>query len=308
MDAPTAGTFEWISERIARCEDVIWAQLLQSQRQDHDCILDLGFSEPTQRQKFYDLLRSANLAYELHYLSIPCDERWRRVERRNKNIGAASVLVTKETFDWMESYFVAPSESELRANSGVVITEVPFLETSRVILREPREDEARFFFELDQDPEVMRYLSDGRPTSMDEARASMERVQTVLRTHAGRLGLWWAFKKDTGEFLGWFHFRPGRDTPTDDRNIELGYRLKQKFWRQGFTVEVSQALLELGFRSYGIEAVFAVTMKQNLASRGVMEKLGLQLVGEYVEELFPGSDKRGVRYLLKRADWVRSRR
>ncbi len=181
-----------------------------------------------------------------------------------------------------------------------------FLETSLLILREPREDEARYFYELDQDPEVMRYLSDGRPTSVVEANVAMGRVQKILRAHTGRLGLWWALRKDSGEFLGWFHFRPDKSTPDDVRNIELGYRLKQKFWRKGFATEVSRVLIEFGFRGYGLDSVFAVTMKSNVASRGVMEKVGLRFVSEYLYESFLGPEKMAVRYELKRGAWEKN--
>ena len=41
-----------------------------------------------------------------------------------------------------------------------------------------------------------------------------------------RLGTWAAESTATGEFLGWFHFRPGHGSD-DITNIDLGYRLRR---------------------------------------------------------------------------------
>jgi hypothetical protein len=38
-------------------------------------------------------------------------------------------------------------------------------------------------------------------------------------------GFWAAIEKSTGEFLGWFHFRPRKDA--DPGEAELGYRLRR---------------------------------------------------------------------------------
>jgi RimJ/RimL family protein N-acetyltransferase len=44
-------------------------------------------------------------------------------------------------------------------------------------------------------------------------------------------GFWAALEKTTGEFLGWFHFRPGPNDPQDQP--ELGYRLRHAAWGRG---------------------------------------------------------------------------
>jgi RimJ/RimL family protein N-acetyltransferase len=96
--------------------------------------------------------------------------------------------------------------------------------------------------------------------------------------------------------------------------VELGYRLHQAAWGQGYCTEASRALIRKGFTELGVRRVVASTYADNLASRRVMEKAGLTLVRTYrltpaellalygitCPELFDGDD---VEYALDRADW-----
>jgi RimJ/RimL family protein N-acetyltransferase len=113
-------------------------------------------------------------------------------------------------------------------------------------------------------------------------------------------------------FLGWFHFRPAEGAGPNE--VELGYRLHQAAWGQGYCTEASRALIRKGFTELGVRRVVASTYADNLASRRVMEKAGLTLVRTYrltpaellalygitCPELFDGDD---VEYALDRADW-----
>jgi RimJ/RimL family protein N-acetyltransferase len=87
------------------------------------------------------------------------------------------------------------------------------------------------------------------------------------------LGTWAAQARSTGEFLGWFHLRPG-----SGEGVELGYRLRRAAWNRGYATEGSRALIRQGFTDLGADRVFALTMTVNTASRRVMEKAGLTLV------------------------------
>jgi Acetyltransferase (GNAT) domain len=74
----------------------------------------------------------------------------------------------------------------------------------------------------------------------------------------GQVGTWAVESAATGEFLGWFHFRPGPGT--DITNVDLGYRLHRSAWNQGYATEGSRGLISMGFTDLGVERVFAHTM------------------------------------------------
>jgi RimJ/RimL family protein N-acetyltransferase len=104
-----------------------------------------------------------------------------------------------------------------------------FLETDRLTLRRFSEEDADNLFELNGDPAVMRFLASGGPTPREEIE---DRIIPFFLSYYERfdgLGYWAAEAKLTGEFLGWFHFRPA-----ENGDIELGYRLRQSAWNKGY--------------------------------------------------------------------------
>ena len=153
---------------------------------------------------------------------------------------------------------------------------------------------------LDSDPEVMRYLTDGRPSTRFEARSALERAELLFKKHEGKFGFWAAIEKETKLFRGWFHFRPSKQDPENIKRIELGYRLKREFWGKDYATEGSRCLIEKGFAELAVEEVFAVTMQKNIASRKVMEKSGLIFFREFHSPDFPDTKELDVEYLLNR--------
>ena len=183
------------------------------------------------------------------------------------------------------------------------------LETPRLILRQFTENDVDNLFNLNSDPEVMRYLTGGRPTPREEIRDEILPFHLAVYGRLDRLGTWAAESSATGEFLGWFHFRPGPDA--DITNIDLGYRLRRSAWNKGYATEGSRALISRGFTELGVERVFAHTMTLNAASRHVLEKCGLTLVGTLPYEgpfEIEGAEQGQVEYALTKAEWEASQR
>lgn len=178
------------------------------------------------------------------------------------------------------------------------------LETQRLTLREFTEDDVGRLFELNSDPLVMRYLTGGRPTPRKQVRDEIIPFHQAVYKRLDRLGTWAAESVGTGEFLGWFHFRPGPDG--DITNVDLGYRLRRSAWSKGYATEGSRALLAMGFTELNVRRVFAHTMAVNLASRRVLEKCGLSLVRTSPyggPDVIEGSEQGEVEYALTRPQW-----
>jgi RimJ/RimL family protein N-acetyltransferase len=179
------------------------------------------------------------------------------------------------------------------------------LETPRLALRQFTEDDVDNLSDLNSDPEVMRYLTGGRPTPREEIRDQIIPFHLAVYDRLDRLGTWAAESAVTGEFLGWFHLRPGHGSD-DITNIELGYRLRRSAWNKGYATEGSRALISMGFTDLGAQRVFAHTMTVNIASRRVMEKCGLTLVrtipygGAFAIE---GAEHGVVEYALTKPEW-----
>lgn len=178
-----------------------------------------------------------------------------------------------------------------------------FFETKNVSLRCFNRTDAFRLFDLNSDPEVMRYLSNGVTSNMEESELGIKRIFEFLDASEGKFGFWLAFEKSSNLFMGWFLFRPDKKTPKNYAEIELGHRLKKEFWGKGYATEVSKEFLKLGFEKYKVKTIFAKTMKGNLASARVMQKIGLKFERDIIEDDFPGEDKRAVRYSLDFQDY-----
>lgn len=177
------------------------------------------------------------------------------------------------------------------------------IESSRVKLRFPVPEDIELLRELDSDPDVMKYLTGGRPSTEDELKATIERVVALTENFQNKFGVWMAFEKSSDEFIGWFLFRLDKKNPDDFLNPELGYRLKKKFWGKGIASEVSKVIVDRAFTHYDFKSIFAITLKENLGSQGVMKKIGMKWVEDYIEDQFPGDDKNAVRFVITRDEW-----
>jgi RimJ/RimL family protein N-acetyltransferase len=181
-----------------------------------------------------------------------------------------------------------------------------FLATDRLVLRRFTIADADNLVSLDADPEVMRFITGGIPTSRTEI---LDEVLPAFLGYYQRYegyGFWAAIEKETGEFLGWFHFRPRAGAAPGE--VELGYRLRKSAWGKGYATEGSRALIRAGFTQFGVRRVVAETMAVNLASRRVMEKAGLTLVRTFHQPLphpIDGDQFGDVEYALDRAGWQR---
>jgi RimJ/RimL family protein N-acetyltransferase len=170
------------------------------------------------------------------------------------------------------------------------------MKTERLTLRRFTGDDVDRLFELNSDPEVMRYLTGGKPTPREVIRDEIIPFHLAVYQRFNGLGTWAAESSAGGEFLGWFHLRAGPGA--DIRNLDLGYRLRRAAWNKGYASEGSAALIRKGFADLGADRVFGHTMPGNAASRRVLEKCGLTLVSSA-----EAADDE-VEYALTREQWA----
>jgi RimJ/RimL family protein N-acetyltransferase len=150
---------------------------------------------------------------------------------------------------------------------------------------------------------VKRFIDGDAPVDPEEVR---DRLEHWLGWHARApgYGFWIAVERDTGDFLGWFHLRPAEGRPLDEP--ELGYRLRRAVWGRGLATEGATALLDHAFDRQGARLVFAETMAVNVASRRVMEKLGMRLVRAFRADWpvpVPGDEHGDVEYAVTALEW-----
>jgi RimJ/RimL family protein N-acetyltransferase len=172
-------------------------------------------------------------------------------------------------------------------------------------LRQLDLEDGRLLFDLDSDPEVMRFISKGQPTSLALIETVLlPRMLASYRPWPPR-GFWPAHLRTNDQFIGWFHLRPDRLDPGE---MELGFRLKREAWGRGLATEGARALVELALGRWGYDKVCARTLATNRASQRVMQKAGLSFESEFMygADVCPEwteAERRAVKYSLNRHEF-----
>ena len=153
-------------------------------------------------------------------------------------------------------------------------------------LLNPTSDDTNLLFELDQDPEVMRFISNGVPTSMETINeVFVPRLSSFTSIQKG-WGMWGVFTATNNKFIGWVLVRPMHffsDNP-QFHDLELGWRFKRSSWGQGYATESAQHVLSALANQTGITTFSAIAVTENHASINIMKKLGMQYVDSGVHK------------------------
>lgn len=174
-----------------------------------------------------------------------------------------------------------------------------FLKSKRIDLFEFEDHDHNLIKELDGDPEVMKYITNGNISNDAEVNRAIGIFTSWTKKYNARYGYWKAIERDSGEFIGWFHLRPLKDDINNLDNLEIGYRLLKKYWGKGYATEVSRKLIQYAVNKLDVKEIWALAMKENHASQAVMKKCLLEFERDDRYEDFPGDDKSSVWYRLK---------
>ncbi|MHB1611469.1 MAG: GNAT family N-acetyltransferase [Sulfobacillus sp.] len=167
--------------------------------------------------------------------------------------------------------------------------------TNRIFLRQFTDGDAENLFELDGDPEVLRYVVNQQGT-LGDYHERIRQYRNQYEEEGGHFGFWAAIEKSSHEFIGWFHLRK----TLIEGQAELGYRLKQSKWGKGYASEMAIALVGWAFEEMTVQSVVASALVDNLRSIRVMQKSGMQWVQNYFYQAPDGTRYPAVKYGIRR--------
>ena len=143
--------------------------------------------------------------------------------------------------------------------------------TERLLLRRWCEDDREPFAEMMADPEFNRYMPG--PFDRSESDAMIERFEEHFKIEG--FGMWALELPGQVPFIGC----TGLTVPRTDLPfcpcVEIGWRIVSQFWNHGYATEAAKASLQFGFEQLGLDEIVSFTVADNLASRRVMEKIGM---------------------------------
>ena len=118
---------------------------------------------------------------------------------------------------------------------------LPTMETSRLLLRQWRDEDFDAYARICADPVVMRYMGNGgAPLTRGQAAERFASIQRHWRKH--RFGLWAVEEKASGEFIGRIGLQHHEDWPGAHK-VEVGWLLDRAYWGRGLATEAARASL-----------------------------------------------------------------
>lgn len=153
-------------------------------------------------------------------------------------------------------------------------SELPSLETERLLLRPLSMLDLEFVFRHFSDPEVNRYLLDEEPvTTLEQAQSIIDFYSLPGRKSYNR---WVIVRKSDALAIGTCGYHQWQAM---HRRAEIGYDLEKDSWKQGIMTEALLAMLSYGFEQMGLNRVEALVYIENDASIRLLERLGFQKEG-----------------------------
>lgn len=157
------------------------------------------------------------------------------------------------------------------------------LETERLLLRRWRDEDRAPFAELNADPEVTRFLLE--PLDRLTSDALVDRIEVGFE--ANGFGLWAVELRSDASFIGFV----GLSIPTFEATflpgVEIGWRLARTAWGHGYATEAASVALLDGFDRIGLDEIISFAAVENVASRRVMERVGLSHVDDFDHPRIP---------------------
>ncbi len=168
------------------------------------------------------------------------------------------------------------------------------LETERLILRSFRKEDVDAMAQLFANPDFMRF-SLGVFTERKQTIAFIEKVMSW--DHAGIPSQFAVVPRGEDAIIGYCGFFYHPEHGIED--IEIGYRLNPDYWNRGLITEAARAVRNHGFRHCKLSRVISLIHPENIPSRRVAEKNGMEVEKEITFRGFPT-----LLYAMTREGWL----
>ena len=175
------------------------------------------------------------------------------------------------------------------------------IETERLCLREWRETDIEPFIRHTNTATVMRWLGGVKsPELLEDVVRDRFIVWEAQHGHT----FWVVERRQDKELLGFCGLKIADDVGSPvEGQVEVGWRLREDAWGQGYAKEAAIASLDFAFTRLTAPAVVALTVDGNRASWGLMERLGMQRRPELDYEGPAWAEGRVIVYRIERAQW-----
>ena len=155
-----------------------------------------------------------------------------------------------------------------------LFSNIPELKTQRLILRKMLVRDADDMFEYAKRADVTKYLTWNPHPNRNYTREYLEYIST--RYSVGEFYDWAVTTADEGKMIGTCGFTR---FDYNSNYAEVGYVINPEYWGNGYATEALDTVIKFGFERLALRRIEARHMEGNIASRRVMEKVGMTYEG-----------------------------
>lgn len=146
--------------------------------------------------------------------------------------------------------------------------------TQRLLLKPTSKEDASFILELMNTQKWKQFIGDRKVHTVADAEAY---IQNKMTPQLERLGFsnYTIIRKNDDVKVGTcgLYDRDGFE------GIDIGFALLPTHEKKGYAYEASKKLMEVAYSNFGYKTINGITVKENIASQKLLEKLGLKLKG-----------------------------
>lgn len=146
------------------------------------------------------------------------------------------------------------------------------IETERLLLRNWRDGDRAEYLATCNTGAVTAHLNG--PATEADIDAAFARIANSQADHG--FSFWAIERKADGALLGYCGLRVCDDLQRPVHGeVEIGWRLREDAWGQGYAVEAARAVLDWAWLNLDAERVVSFTVPANAPSWRLMERLGM---------------------------------
>lgn len=148
-------------------------------------------------------------------------------------------------------------------------------ETNRLLLNTLSLSDTKFIFELVNTPGWLNFIGDRKIKSEEDAAVYIKKIMTNTNV------FYWVARLKNGEApIGIVTLIKRAYLPRHD----IGFAFLPLYSKKGYAYEATKEVLDYITKDYFYKNIFAITVKGNISSIRLLEKLGLKFENEIVIE------------------------
>lgn len=151
-------------------------------------------------------------------------------------------------------------------------------QSERLCIRMLKWDDYHDLHKLQSNPNVMKYITN-QPKSFEETEKELIKILQCYEEIQNDFLVFAVCHHKSKEFIGTCAI-----IKNDEKNYEIGYRLQEEHWGNGYGSELTKGLISYCFEDRKIDTIIATVESNNLHSVKILEKNGFMLISKIHDE------------------------